>query len=142
MRSLLSFIFFIAFTSTSIAADIGDRVLLKATHHDGVPVHSISQGTNNFERVPDQSEAEVIELANEGRWLKLRFNTGFEGWIVKKYVIRNLTSDPITPIAPPIPPSLLQQLHQLNFQGISKLFHVINADVSFTPFYRSNIGSV
>jgi hypothetical protein len=55
----------------TFAAVVGDQIELKATHQAGVPLHQEPRGTNDFQRVPDGTRATVIEVAPDGRWVKL-----------------------------------------------------------------------
>jgi hypothetical protein len=56
--------------SMALAAAIGDQVELKATHRAGIPFHQEPRGTNHFQRVPDGTQAHVIDVAKGGQWLK------------------------------------------------------------------------
>jgi micrococcal nuclease len=81
------------------AAGVGDQVELKATHQAGVPLYAEPRGTHDFQRVPDGTKATVIELAQDGRWLKLALPDGHTGWVTSRYVSRPATS-PSTEISP------------------------------------------
>ena len=51
--------------SLAFAATVGDQVELQATHPSGIPLHQAPRGTNDFQRLPDGTEARVIDVANE-----------------------------------------------------------------------------
>jgi micrococcal nuclease len=74
-------------------------VELKATHQAGVPLHKEPRGTNDFQRVPDGTGTMVLEVAQDGRWLKLSLPDGRTGWVTSRYVGRPATS-PSTEISP------------------------------------------
>jgi hypothetical protein len=63
----------------TVAAVVGDHVELKATHQSGIPLHKEPRGTNDFQRVPGGTKATVLELAQDGRWLKLALPDGRTG---------------------------------------------------------------
>lgn len=100
----LLFVLFLPLVGAAIEADVGDRVRIKATHHDGVPVHPEPRGTHRFVRVPDGSEGVVQERAEEGHWLRIAFDNGVSGWVTQRYLSRNLTQQPETPPIAPAPP--------------------------------------
>lgn len=84
----LAFVFLIYLSTSAVFPEnfeVGQWVQLKAVHPAGVPLHRQSQ-SSMFDRAPDGSEAEIIDVANNGRWLKLRFSDGKEGWVVERYV--------------------------------------------------------
>jgi endonuclease/exonuclease/phosphatase family metal-dependent hydrolase len=78
-------------------AKVGDRVELKATHHDGIPLHKEPHSTHDFQRVPHGTAANVMETAQDGRWLKLQFEDRKSGWISTKYVGRIVSGDQLVP---------------------------------------------
>jgi hypothetical protein len=57
--------------SLAWTAAIGDQVALQATHQAGVPLHQEPRGTDNFQRVPDGTRGTVMDVAKDGRWLRL-----------------------------------------------------------------------
>lgn len=75
-------------------AEVGDRIELKARHHDGVPLHPSSESTNRYERVPDGARASVLEIHPPNGWLQLRMDDGKMGWITPSYVGRVLGEAP------------------------------------------------
>jgi hypothetical protein len=87
-------------TSIAIAATVGDQVELKATHQAGVPLHKEPRGTNDFQRVPDGTQATVTEVAQDGRWIKLSLPDGRTGWVTSRYVSRTSASAPSPGPAP------------------------------------------
>lgn len=86
--------------SIAIAATVGDQVELKATHQAGVPLHQELHGTNDFQRIPDGTRARVIDIANNGQWLKLSLPDGRTGWITSGYVRSSATGSPSTGTSP------------------------------------------
>jgi len=72
--------------SIAIAATVGDQVEHKATHQAGVPLHQEPRGTNDFQRIPDGTRAQVIDLAKDGQWLKLSLPDGRTGWVSARYL--------------------------------------------------------
>ena len=54
----------------TVAAGVGDHVELRASHQAGVPLHQEPRGTNDFQRIPDGTRAQVIDVAKGGQWLK------------------------------------------------------------------------
>jgi hypothetical protein len=65
----------------AFAAVVGDQVELNATHHAGVPFHNAPGGTKDFQRIPDGTRGTVIEVAQDGQWLKLSLPDSRTGWI-------------------------------------------------------------
>jgi hypothetical protein len=76
------------FLTASLAwtAAVGDQVTLQATHQAGVPLHQEPRGTHDFQRVPDGTRATVLEVAQDGRWLKLSLLDGRTGWVASSYI--------------------------------------------------------
>jgi hypothetical protein len=68
---LLCIVTLLCAVGNTFAAVVGDQIELKATHQAGVPLHQEPRGTNDFQRVPDGTRATVIEVAPDGRWVKL-----------------------------------------------------------------------
>jgi hypothetical protein len=73
---------------------------LKATHQAGVPLHAEPRGTNDFQRVPDGTKSTVIDVAQEGRWVKLSLPDGRTGWVTSRYVSSASASAPSPGTAP------------------------------------------
>jgi micrococcal nuclease len=90
---LLAFLLCLA-TGAAVAAAIGDQVELKAANQAGVPLHQEPRGTNDFQRIPDGTQAHVIDVAKGGQWLKLALPDGRTGWVTSRYVSRPTTSVP------------------------------------------------
>jgi len=61
------------------AAAVGDQVELRGTYQSGIPLHSEPRGTNDFQQVPDGTKATVLEVAPDGRWVKLSLPDGRTG---------------------------------------------------------------
>jgi micrococcal nuclease len=80
--------------SIALAAIAGDQVELNATHQAGVPFHQEPRGTNDFQRVPDGTRATVLEVAQNGRWVKLSPLDGRTGWVISRSVSRPATGTP------------------------------------------------
>jgi endonuclease YncB( thermonuclease family) len=87
----------------AFAAAIGDQVELHATHQAGVPFHQAPRGTSNFQRIPNGTRAEVIDIAKEGQWLKLSLPDGRTGWVTSRYVSSPTTSAPSPGTSPAAP---------------------------------------
>jgi len=89
----------------AFAAAIGDHVELTATHQSGIPFHQQPHGTNDFQRIPDGTRAQVIDVAKGGQWLKLSLPNGRTGWVASRYVSSPTTSTPSpgTSLAAPRP---------------------------------------
>jgi endonuclease YncB( thermonuclease family) len=51
-----------------------------------VPLHQEPRATHDFQRVPDGTRATVLEVAQDGRWLKLALLDGRTGWITSRYI--------------------------------------------------------
>jgi uncharacterized protein YgiM (DUF1202 family) len=79
---------------------VGDHVQLKATHQAGVPFHQEPRGTNDFQRIPDGTRATVLEVTQDGRWLKLSLPDGRTGWVTSRYVSSTSASAPSTGTSP------------------------------------------
>jgi endonuclease YncB( thermonuclease family) len=65
---------------------IGDQVALQSRTRAGVPLHQEPRGTHDFQRVPGGTQATVIALAQDGRWLKLALPDGRTGWVTSRYL--------------------------------------------------------
>jgi endonuclease YncB( thermonuclease family) len=85
--------------SIALAATVGDHVELKARNRAGVPLHQEPRGTHDFQRLPDGTKATVIEVAQDGRWLKLTLADGRTGWVTSSY-ISDITPIPSTRTSP------------------------------------------
>jgi endonuclease YncB( thermonuclease family) len=96
---LLCLVILICLAGINVAAVVGDQVELKATHQAGVPLHQQPRGTNDFQRVPDGTRGTVLEVAPNGRWVKLSLPDGRTGWVTSRYADRPATS-PSTEISP------------------------------------------
>jgi hypothetical protein len=70
----------------AFAAAVGDQVELKARNRAGVPLHQEPRGTHDFQRIADGTKATVIEVAQDGRWLKLTLADGRTGWVTSSYI--------------------------------------------------------
>jgi micrococcal nuclease len=69
-----------------VSAAVGDQVTLHAKHRAGVPLHQEPRGTHDVQRVPDGTRAAVVEVAPDGRWLKLSLPDGRTGWVTSRYI--------------------------------------------------------
>lgn len=65
---------------------VGDTIQLKASHHLGVPLHRQAHGSDDFERVADGTQVTVLEVREEGRWLRVRTPDDRSGWVIDKYI--------------------------------------------------------
>jgi len=83
----ISVVFFtICIVSTFLAGvDVGDWIKVKSSNLSGVPLHSEAR-SSMFGRAQNNSVVQVIDLAQDGHWLKIRLQDGREGWIIEKYV--------------------------------------------------------
>lgn len=68
------------------AEPAGERVVLRATHPLGVPLHPGERDRHLSGRLPDGTEVEVVRWGEERRWLEVRAEDGTRGWIVRRYV--------------------------------------------------------
>jgi hypothetical protein len=89
----------IVYSIIAFAATDGDHVELKARNLAGVPLHQEPRGTHDSQRLPDGTQATVIELAQDGRWLKLTLPDGRTGWVTSSY-ISDITPVPSTSASP------------------------------------------
>ncbi len=80
------------------AQQVGECWRLRAEHPAGVPLHSESRNSFTGTRLPDQGTVQILEVANENRWFRVRL-TPTEGWIVRTYL------DVAVPCTTPPPPS-------------------------------------
>jgi Staphylococcal nuclease homologue len=72
--------------SLAWTAAVGAQVVLHARNRAGVPFHQEPRGTPDFQRAPDGTKATVIDLAQDGRWLKLALPDGRTGWVTSSYI--------------------------------------------------------
>jgi hypothetical protein len=84
----------------AFAAAIGDQVELHATHQAGVPLHQEPRGTHDFQRIPDGTRAQIIDVAKNGQWLKLSLTDGRTGWVTSRYVRSAGAGSPSTGTSP------------------------------------------
>jgi hypothetical protein len=92
------------------AAVVGDHVELRATQQAGVPLHQEPRGTNDFQRVPDGTQATVTDTAKGGQWLKLSLSDGRTGWVTARYVAGPTTSTSSTATSPaPMKPLRIEE---------------------------------
>jgi hypothetical protein len=87
----------------TVAAVVGDHVELQASHQAGVPFHQEPRGTNDFQRVPDGTRAQVIDVAKGGQWLKLSLSDGRTGWVTWRYIRSSGAESPSTGTSPAAP---------------------------------------
>jgi endonuclease YncB( thermonuclease family) len=90
----------VVYRSIAFAATVGYQVELKATHQAGVPFHQEPRGTNDFQRIPDGTRVQVIDVAKNGQWLKLSLPDGRTGWMTSRYVTSASASAPSTSTTP------------------------------------------
>jgi endonuclease YncB( thermonuclease family) len=64
-----------------------------------VPLHQEPRGTHDFQRVPGGTKATVVELTQDGRWLKLTLPDGRTGWVTSSY-LSDRTPGPSTGTSP------------------------------------------
>jgi micrococcal nuclease len=99
-------------TGIVFAGAIADQVELKATQQAGVPLHQEPRGTNDFQRIPDGTRVQVIEIAKNGQWLKLSLPDGRTGWVTSRYVRST------APVAPSLGTSSAATRPQRTEEGI------------------------
>ncbi|HJL14034.1 MAG TPA: hypothetical protein RMH99_00190, partial [Sandaracinaceae bacterium LLY-WYZ-13_1] len=63
-----------------------ERVTLRATHPDGVPLHPGEHDRHVSGRLPDGVAVAVVRWGEGRRWLEVRAPDGRQGWIVARYV--------------------------------------------------------
>jgi micrococcal nuclease len=73
--------------SLAWTASVGDQVTLQTRNRAGVPLHQEPRSTPDFQRLPNGTKATVMELAQDGRWLKLALPDGRIGWVTSGYLI-------------------------------------------------------
>lgn len=93
MYFLRALLLFFATSSAFAQPAVDDRVLLRATHHLGVPVHNLPQGTYDFRRVPDGTVGTITEIQHSDRWFNMDFDTGGVGWVSRKYIAQVVQPD-------------------------------------------------
>jgi hypothetical protein len=100
-RAILAIVMLLALCGVVAAAVVGDRVELRASHPAGVPRHKEPRGTHDFQHVPDGTGATEMDLAQDGRWLKLAVPDGHTEWITARDVGRTIApaSQPTPPVA-------------------------------------------
>jgi Staphylococcal nuclease homologue len=96
--------------SIAFAAAVGDQVELKATHQAGIPFHQEPRGTDSFQRIPDGTRAQAIDIAKNGQWLKLSLPDGRTGWVTSRYV-RSSATGSLSPGTSPVgkPPQRIEE---------------------------------
>jgi hypothetical protein len=72
------------------AATVGDQVELRATQRSSVPFHRAPGGSPKYQRLPTGTVGTVMELAREGRWLRISLPDTRTGWIAARYVGRTV----------------------------------------------------
>jgi hypothetical protein len=78
--------------SLAWTAAVGDQVELRARHRAGVPLHQEPRSTHDFQCVPGGTKATVVELTQDGRWLKLALPDGRTGWVTSRYLSDRMPS--------------------------------------------------
>lgn len=76
---------------------VGQWIQLRATNPQGVPLHREAGPSLIAPRAPDGARAEILELADEGHWIKIRLRlpAGLaERWIIERYVARVVDGPP------------------------------------------------
>jgi hypothetical protein len=86
--------------SLAWTASVGDQVTLQTRNRAGVPLHQAPRGTHDFQRVPARTRATVLEVVQDGRWLKVSLLDGRTGWVTSSY-IGDRTLGPSTRTSPP-----------------------------------------
>ena len=57
----------------------------------------------SFQRIPDGTRAQVIDVAKDGQWLKLSFPDGRTGWVTSRYVRSSAPGAPSLGTSPAAP---------------------------------------
>ncbi|MGH9673335.1 MAG: hypothetical protein ACRD44_09150, partial [Bryobacteraceae bacterium] len=91
MRKFIFAILTMAAWAPAQEISVGSWVQLKATSSLGVPLHKDPK-PSLVGRAPDGARAEVIELADSGHWLKLRFEDNVSAWVIERYVDREVAA--------------------------------------------------
>ncbi|MBX3270188.1 MAG: hypothetical protein KF729_07995 [Sandaracinaceae bacterium] len=78
---------------TERGAAAQERVRVRATHADGVPLHPEERASAVSGRLPDGAEVVVLAWGAERRWLEVRASDGARGWISARYVAREAPTD-------------------------------------------------
>ncbi len=68
------------------AAHAGEKVRLRATKPDGVPLHPTERAAAISARLADGSEVEVLTKSPDGSWLEVRAADGTRGWLTRRYL--------------------------------------------------------
>jgi len=55
---------------------------------------------NDFQRIPDGTQAQAIDVAKSGQWLKLSLPDGCTGWVTSRYVSSPTAGTPLTNTSP------------------------------------------
>ena len=77
----------------ALAVSPGDRVVLKATNRQGVPLHETS-APSLIGRAATGTVAEVLETPADSTWLKVKLPDNNERWIVERYIGEAIASAP------------------------------------------------
>ena len=68
----------------ALAVSPGDRIILKATNRQGVPLHETS-APSLIGRAATGTFAEVLETAADSTWLKVKLPDNNERWVVSAF---------------------------------------------------------
>ncbi|MBT9312767.1 endonuclease [Leptothoe kymatousa TAU-MAC 1615] len=77
----------------------GDRIILRATNPQGVPLHETSS-PSLVDRAATGTVAEVIDTVANSTWVKLRLPNGEERWVVERYIESAIAPDPEAAVPP------------------------------------------
>ncbi len=92
MRHLGKVVIFLLVYAAAANADsfaVGETVKLRATHHDGVPLHGHIGPTKDFDRVLDGSTVVLLKKdSGSDHWFEVRAEDDREGWLHSKYFER------------------------------------------------------
>ena len=79
----------------ALNVEVGQQVKLKARIDLGVPLHRNSF-PSMFDRVEDGTVAQVLDTADDKRWLNIETPDGRTGWVVERYVAQ-VFAQPVPP---------------------------------------------
>lgn len=91
---LVAFLSFCLMVSPAFAIEVfpGDRVVLRATNRQGVPLHE-TDTPSLVGRAADGTIAEVLEISDLNQWIKLKLPDGQERWVTERYIEEVVASD-------------------------------------------------
>jgi len=114
--------------------EVGDRIILKATNHLGVPVHENFKGVNDYYRLPDGSQSTVLKI--QEKWYQIQHDDG-TGWIIRKY-IGDISEEPLPPanISPWESPDICKELVESDnkLEKNDEYLRVVSWNIRWYPY--------